>query len=149
MHTELTGNSWTWGQAGQDGRHLIRAWSTRLMIPLASSQMGRNSLGAPGEGEICHSNPPLIPGLCLRLEMAAAEPGSLGTPARRPWLPSASPVLPRDCDPGGLAQPAESWGLRAPGTPLPAQLRETVPTQVRSLWVEREAHRYVGVGVDG
>ncbi|XP_024896264.1 transmembrane and coiled-coil domains protein 2 isoform X4 [Pteropus alecto] len=130
MHTELTGNSWTWGQAGQGGRHLIRAWSICLVIPLASSQMGRSSLGAPGEEEICQSNPPLIPGLCLRLEMAAAEPGSLGTPARRPRLPSASPVLPRDCDPGGLAQPAESWGLRAPGTPSPAQLRETVPTQV-------------------
>lgn len=73
----------------------------------------------------------------------------MGTPARRPRLPSASPVLPRDCDPGGLAQPAESWGLRAPGTASPAQLRETVLTQVRSLWVEREAHGYVGVAVDG
>uniref|UniRef100_A0A4X1UT00 Transmembrane and coiled-coil domain family 2 n=2 Tax=Sus scrofa TaxID=9823 RepID=A0A4X1UT00_PIG len=55
--------------------------------------------------------------------MAAAEPGGSGTPAR-------SPVLPRDCDPGSLAQPAESWGLRAPGTPSPAWLRESVPTQV-------------------
>ncbi|XP_058396220.1 transmembrane and coiled-coil domains protein 2 isoform X4 [Diceros bicornis minor] len=62
--------------------------------------------------------------------MAAAEPGSSGTPARRPRLPLASPVLPRDCDPGGLAQPAESWSLRAPGTPLPARLWETVPIQV-------------------
>nr|XP_030728639.1 transmembrane and coiled-coil domains protein 2 isoform X5 [Globicephala melas] len=62
--------------------------------------------------------------------MAAAEPGSSGTPARRPRLSLASPALPRDCDPGGLAQPAESWGLRAPGTPTPARLWETVPTQV-------------------
>ncbi|KAF6076134.1 transmembrane and coiled-coil domain family 2 [Phyllostomus discolor] len=62
--------------------------------------------------------------------MAAAEPGSSGTPARRPRLPSASPVLPRDYDPWALAQPAESWGPRAPGTLAPAQLRETVLTQV-------------------
>eukprot|EP00071_Canis_lupus_P037489 XP_022271046.1 transmembrane and coiled-coil domains protein 2 isoform X4 [Canis lupus familiaris] len=62
--------------------------------------------------------------------MAAAEPGSLGTPARRPRLPLASPVLPRDCDPGGLAQPVESWSLRGPGTLSPARLWETVSTQV-------------------
>ncbi|XP_034866112.1 transmembrane and coiled-coil domains protein 2 isoform X3 [Mirounga leonina] len=62
--------------------------------------------------------------------MAAAEPGSLGTPARRPRLPLASPVLPRDCDPGGLTQPGESWSLRGPGTPSPARLREAVLTQV-------------------
>ncbi|XP_025776882.1 transmembrane and coiled-coil domains protein 2 isoform X1 [Puma concolor] len=62
--------------------------------------------------------------------MAAAEPGSLGTPARRPRLPLASPVLPRDCDPGGLAQPLESWSLKASGAPSPARLRETGPAQV-------------------
>ncbi|EQB78144.1 transmembrane and coiled-coil domains protein 2 [Camelus ferus] len=62
--------------------------------------------------------------------MAAAEPGSSGTPARRPRFPLASPVLPKDCDPGGLVQPAESWGLRAPGTPSQARLRDTVPAQV-------------------
>nr|XP_055225446.1 transmembrane and coiled-coil domains protein 2 isoform X4 [Gorilla gorilla gorilla] len=62
--------------------------------------------------------------------MAAAEPGNSGTPARRPRLPAASPVLPRVCDPGGLTQSADSWGLRAPGTSSPARLRETVPTQV-------------------
>ncbi|XP_071456236.1 transmembrane and coiled-coil domains protein 2 isoform X3 [Marmota flaviventris] len=61
--------------------------------------------------------------------MAAAEPGSSGTPARRPRLPTASPVQPRDCDPGILAQSSESWGLRAPGTSSPARLWETVPTQ--------------------
>uniref|UniRef100_A0A8C9H4K0 Transmembrane and coiled-coil domain family 2 n=1 Tax=Piliocolobus tephrosceles TaxID=591936 RepID=A0A8C9H4K0_9PRIM len=55
--------------------------------------------------------------------MAAAEPGSSGTPAR-------SPVLPRVCDPGGPTHSTDSWGLRAPGTSSPARLRETGPTQV-------------------
>lgn len=74
--------------------------------------------------------------------MAAAEPGNSGTPARRPRLPAASPVLPRVCDPGGLTQSADSWGLRAPGTSSPARLRETVPTQVRRLvGGRREFHR--------
>ncbi|XP_070623911.1 transmembrane and coiled-coil domains protein 2 isoform X4 [Bos indicus] len=62
--------------------------------------------------------------------MAGAEPGSSGTPARRARLPLASPALPRDCDPGGLALPAEGWALRAPGTPSPARLWEAMPTQV-------------------
>lgn len=88
------------------------------------------------------------PRLGLRLEMAAAEPGSSGTPARRARLLSASPMLPRDCDPGALAQPAESWGPRAPGTPSPAQLREMVLTQVRPLGVEGEKLTDV-VGVMG
>lgn len=87
---------------------------------------------SPGAGRgISLSNPPLIPRPGLRLEMAGAEPGSSGTPARRARLPLASPALPRDCDPGGLAPPAEGWGPRAPGTPAPARLREAVPTQVR------------------
>ena len=87
---------------------------------------------SPGAGqEISLSNPPLIPRPGLRLEMAGAEPGSSGTPARRARLPLASPTLPRDCDPGGLVPPAEGWGPRAPGTPMPARLREAVPTQVR------------------
>lgn len=86
---------------------------------------------SPGEGKISQSNPSLIPGPGFRPEMAAAEPGSSGTPARRPRLPLASSLLPRDCDPGGLAQPSESWSLRAPGTPSPARLWETLPTQVR------------------
>ena len=51
---------------------------------------------SPREGEISQRNLPLIPRLGLRLEMAAAEPGSSGTPARRPRLSLASPVLPRD-----------------------------------------------------
>ncbi|XP_068842317.1 transmembrane and coiled-coil domains protein 2 isoform X2 [Capricornis sumatraensis] len=62
--------------------------------------------------------------------MAGAEPGSSGTPARRVRLPLASPVLPRECDPGALAPPVDGWALRAPGTPSPARLREAVPTQV-------------------
>ncbi|XP_021563039.1 transmembrane and coiled-coil domains protein 2 isoform X2 [Carlito syrichta] len=62
--------------------------------------------------------------------MAAAEPGSSGTPARRPRLPAASPVLPRDCDPSSLTQSTDSWSLRAPATLSPARLRETVLTQV-------------------
>ena len=86
---------------------------------------------SPRAGGMSLSNPPLIPRPGLRLEMAGAEPGSSGTPARRARLPLASPVLPRDCDPGGLALPAEGWALKAPGTPSPARLREAVPTQVR------------------
>uniref|UniRef100_A0A5F9C0X3 Transmembrane and coiled-coil domain family 2 n=1 Tax=Oryctolagus cuniculus TaxID=9986 RepID=A0A5F9C0X3_RABIT len=62
--------------------------------------------------------------------MAAAEPGGSGTPARRPRLLAASPVLPRDCDPGGPAPSLDSWGLRAPGSSSPARPRDTVPTQV-------------------
>lgn len=93
---------------------------------------------SPRGGEISQSNPPLIP---VRLEMAAAEAGSLGTPARRPRLPLASPVLPRDCDSGGLAQSGESWSLRGPGTPSPARLRDAGPTQVRPLeGVRRQVH---------
>lgn len=86
---------------------------------------------SPRAGGMSLSNPPLIPRPGLRLEMAGAEPGSSGTPARRARLPLASPVLPRDCDPGGLALPAEGWALRAPGTPSPARLWEAMPTQVR------------------
>lgn len=78
--------------------------------------------------------------------MAAAEPGSLGTPARRPRLPLASPVLPRDCDPGGLAQPVESWSLRGPGTLSPARLWETVSTQVRPLVGGRREVHWAGLG---
>lgn len=92
---------------------------------------------APGKGKSPRAIRP-NPGLSLRLEMAAAEPGSSGTPARRPRLLSASPVLPRDSDPWVLAQPAESWGPRGPGTPAPAQPRETVLTQVQPLGVEGE-----------
>lgn len=112
------------------GGCFIRAESPRSVILPVSSQMGRSSL-LPGE--ISRSNPPLIPRLGLRPEMAATEPGSLGAPARRSRLPLASPVLPRACDPGGLAQPLESWSLRAPGTPSLARLHETGPAQVRPL----------------
>lgn len=101
---------------------------------------------SPRAGEISQSNPSLIPRLGLRLEMAAAEPGSLGTPARRPRLPLASPVLPRDCDPGGLAQPLESWSLKASGTPSPARLRETGPAQVRPLVGGRGEGYRAGMG---
>lgn len=101
---------------------------------------------SPRGGEISQSNPPLIPRLGLGLEMAAAEPGSLGAPARRTRLPLASPVLPRDCDPGGPAQPGESWSLRGPGTPSPARLRETVRTQVRPLVGGRRDVHWAGLG---
>lgn len=146
LHTELTVATAALG--GKCEGHLIRAWSFNLLgDPSCLLPDGKEQLGAPEEGEISQSNLSLIPGLGLRLEMAAAEPGSLGTPARRPRLLLATPVLSRDSDPGGLAQPAKGWGLRAPSTPSPAQLQEMVLTQVSSLvGGKKEAHSW---GVDG
>ena len=112
------------------GGALIRARSPCSVISLPPPRW-EGAAVSPRAGGISPSNPPLIPRPGLGLEMAGAEPRSSGTPARRVRLPLASPVLPRECDPGGLAPPAEGWALRAPGTPSPARLREAVPTQVR------------------
>lgn len=135
-----------WQHLGQGEAPQSVVLLARLCGPQClSARWGGAAVSPRGGGNPEQSAP--NPRLGLRREMAAAEPGSSGTPARRARLPAASPVQPRDCDPGGLAQPSESWGLRAPGASSPARLWETVPTQVRpGVGGRRKVHLVGGPG---
>lgn len=87
---------------------------------------GREHLVLPEENSPEQSL--LIPG---RPQTELREPCCTCSPASR--LTLSMPMVPGDSDLVGPSQPAESWGLRAPSTPLPVQFRGTVSTQVRRL----------------
>lgn len=102
----------------------------------------------PGGGGNLEQSAPNPCWASLGLEMAAPEAGSFCMPARRPRLPTASPVLPRDCDSGSLALSSDSWGFKAPGTSSPARLWETVSTQVRLREGRGKTEAVDGVGLE-